>query len=325
MNYYLYKFSFTTALHIGNDFGRDNLSSSEYTIHSDTIFSALFIEAVHYGDQYAARLKCLFENGAAVLSDAFPFCGEEYFLPRPVYRIPSEQSVADPEDRKLFKKLSYIPLSMFQEYLHVSKARFDIRKAIDIQKNMVFEDKRQRVAIAGQKETQPYFVGNILFNDGCGLYMILGVENETDKSMLDRLLSSLSYSGIGGKRSTGFGKFELKKPVDIADSGQPAIQKLYGFMTNRHANFYMTLNTSLPDEQEMSQALDGANFVLCRRGGFIQSSGYSKKQLKKRTVYALSAGACLKNTYSGVFCNLADGGNHPVFRCLIPLFAGVTL
>lgn len=44
--YYLYKFHFYGALHIGPDDGRNVLQSSGILLHSDTLFSALCIEAL---------------------------------------------------------------------------------------------------------------------------------------------------------------------------------------------------------------------------------------------------------------------------------------
>lgn len=326
MNYFLYKLKFTTALHVGNDSGHDHLSSSEFTIHSDTLFSALCIEALHYGTTTFNQFIQLFETGQAILSDALPFRGTEFFLPKPIYRKQAVHPLPDPKDRKLFKKLAYIPLSMFYEYLCASDERpFDIHKAVELQKDIVFHDKRECVAISRQEVTRPYFIGSVVFNNECGLYLIIGTESDESKSMLEQLLFSLSYSGIGGKRSVGFGKFELDGPISVSESEGPMLHRLHQLLTNRNADFYMTLNTSLPGEQEMDSALADACFLLCRRGGFVQSYNYAKTPLKKKTIYALSPGACVKRTYSGVLLDLAQGGAHPVYRCLKPLFAGVNL
>lgn len=328
MNYYLYKMKFTSALHMGVDSGRDNLASSEFTIHSDTVFSALCIEAFRYGgEECLNRLVQIFESDRVSLSDALPYRGNEYFLPKPVYRRQNIRIESDPKDRKRYKKLSYIPVSMFEKYMNPSDhSQFDIHYAVSMLKDIVFENKRQCVAICGQEETQPYFIGSVVFNDGCGLYLIIGYESEADKSMMEKLLISLSYSGIGGKRGVGLGKFTLEAPDAVEDSqdiNRIAFQKL---LLNRNANFYMTLNTSLPAEQEMEEVLCDGEFMLCRRGGFVQSSNYADTEQKKKTIYAIAPGACLKRTYSGMICNLAgSGGRHPVYRCLKPMFAGVSI
>ena len=326
MKYYLYKLNFTTALHIGNDSGRDNLSSSEATIHSDTVYSALCIEAVSYGEEFLNRWVELAKSGEILLSDAMPFRKTEYFLPKPAFRRQSVHPLSNPKDRKLLKKLTFVPLSMFHDYLTASDSTpFDICKAFALQKDLAFPEKRQCVAITGQETTKPYFVGDVTFNDQCGLYLIIGVKAEAAKDLLERLLSGLSCNGIGGKRSSGLGKFNYDAPVMMETSEDPSIRGLLKLLCNRSADYYMTLNTSLPKEDEMEEALEDGGFLLCRRGGFVQSTSYADTFQKKRTVYALAPGACLRNTYTGVFCDLAQGGLHPVYRYLKPMFVGVNL
>lgn len=316
-----------SALHVGNDSGRDNLASSEFTIHSDTIISALCIEAIHYGGEALLNtLLNLFKNNVCVFSDALPYRGNEYFFPKPIYRKENTQLQSNPEERKLYKKLTYVPLSMFEEYLNVSgNAHFDIHRATNMLQDLAFDDKRQCVAVTGKEEASPYFIGSVIFNDDCGLYLIVGYDSSSTKIMLEKLLVSLSYSGIGGKRSAGLGKFELGNAINIGKIENESMSRLEKLLMNKSASLYMTLNTSLPMEQEMDEVLSDANFLLCRRGGFVQSANYADSQLKKKTIYALSSGACLRKTYSGTLCNLADGGNHPVYRCLKPLFVGVSL
>lgn len=327
MNYYLYKLRFASALHVGSDSGRDNLASSEFTIHSDTLFSALCIEAIHNGGEKCLnQLVGMFDRGEAILSDTLPFCAEEYFLPKPVLKKHAVHMDSEPKDRKLYKNLTYVPLSMFDEYLaSASGAPFDIHRAALLLQDIVLYDKRQCVAISRQEETQPYFIGSVVFNDDCGLYMIVGCENDEAKTMLNKLLKSLSYSGIGGKRSIGCGKFVLENSVEIAISDNPSFKTLHSLLNNKNANVYMTLNTSLPTEQELDEVVPTGRFMLCHRGGFVQSMSYSDTPLKKKNLYAFASGACLEMPYKGAVYDIASGGKHPVYCCLKPLFAGVNI
>lgn len=62
MNYAVFKLVFKTAYHVGNDLGSATLASAEMTINSDTLFSALCIEALQLGgEEYLKKLykKCL--------------------------------------------------------------------------------------------------------------------------------------------------------------------------------------------------------------------------------------------------------------------------
>ena len=52
MKYYMFRLSFPYGVH----FGDGNLDSSNMTFDADTLFSALFIEAVKSGEQVAQQL-----------------------------------------------------------------------------------------------------------------------------------------------------------------------------------------------------------------------------------------------------------------------------
>ena len=77
MKYYMFRLSFPYGVH----FGDGNLDSSNMTFHADTLFSALFIEAVKSGEQVAQQLLENTKKGNVVLSDAFPYIGDTYYLP----------------------------------------------------------------------------------------------------------------------------------------------------------------------------------------------------------------------------------------------------
>ena len=72
-------------------------------------------------------------------------------------------------------------------------------------------EERTRAAVPEGGETVPYFVGAYRFEANCGLYFLLGYEDAALEGEVHRLLKLLQYSGIGGKISSGFGKFRLEK------------------------------------------------------------------------------------------------------------------
>ena len=68
------------------------------------------------------------------------------------------------------------------------------------------------------------------FSAGNGLYLLAGFDSEVVQQRVETLLHSLSYSGIGGKRSAGLGRFTLSVeavPQGLAhrlmDNGAPAM------------------------------------------------------------------------------------------------------
>ena len=153
------------------------------------------------------------------------------------------------------------------------------------------------------------------FNDGNGLYIILGYEDEKVLDLTEMLLECLSYSGIGGRRSSGLGRFELyNMKVD---------RSLEDRLT-RTGKEYMTLSVSLPQDDELEMALDGANYKLIKRSGFVSSYTYSEEYLRKKDLYVLDSGACVINKYMGSVYDVSAGGRHPVYRYAKPMFLEVT-
>jgi CRISPR-associated protein Csm4 len=83
----------------------------------------------------------------------------------------------------------------------------------------------------------------------------------------------------------------------------------------------MTLSVSLPTDDELEKALDNAQYLLCRRSGFVSSDTYSDNQMRKKDLYVLKAGACIHNRYSGDVYDVSDHiGSHPVYRYAKPMF-----
>ena len=78
MNYTLYCLEFINGVH----FGRGNLDSSEITFHADTLFSALFQEALKMKKQ--DRFLKQVSDGKIIFSDAFPYIGKNYYIPKPM-------------------------------------------------------------------------------------------------------------------------------------------------------------------------------------------------------------------------------------------------
>lgn len=95
----------------------------------------------------------------------------------------------------------------------------------------------------------PYRVSSFHFNDGSGLYIIVGTETVKESEMFYDLLESLSYQGLGGKKSSGLGRFDfLEKELPEALNKR----------IDNKATHYMLLSTALPEDDEFEKSLDGA-------------------------------------------------------------------
>lgn len=313
MAYSLYRLEFDAGLHIGADTGGPSLDNSRMTIHSDTLFSALCCECAGSGD--ITRLYEYFSDNALTISDALPYYRGEFFLPKPILYKENVRRESSSAQKKAFKSIEYIPLSMFNEYVRsLSGAEIDPERLRYDFGTMVVDT---RVSVEESLNPMPYNIAYWRFNRDSGLYVVVDYNDERALSFFEDALSSLGLSGIGGKQSAGLGKFGVQKC--------PLPPSLEALLDDRDADYQMLLGTALPSDGELDKALAGGWYTVIRRGGFVRSNTYSSRQLKKRTIYMLSSGSCLKARFDGEIFDLSDGGAHPVWRCGKTMFAGVKL
>ncbi|MGI6705943.1 MAG: type III-A CRISPR-associated RAMP protein Csm4 [Clostridia bacterium] len=314
MAYSLYRLEFSTGLHIGVDSGGSSLDDGRMTIHSDTLFSALCCECAKNGS--VNRLYDLFAGNLLTISDALPYHKDEFYLPKPVLFIGNVKREGNSEQKKMFKAIEYIALSVFTEYVESLSSGGEMEpESLKYDFGRLIVD--TRVALKGASQSTPYNVAYWRFNEDSGLYIIVRYKEETALSFLEDTLSALGFSGIGGKQSVGLGKFSLHK------CSVPS--KLIDLLEDTGADYQMLLGTALPPDHELDTALNNGWYGVVRRGGFVRSETYSQTPLKKRTIYMLTPGSCLKSRFEGGIFDLADGGAHPVWRCGKTLFAGVRL
>ena len=85
------------------------------------------------------------------------------------------------------------------------------------------------------------------------------------------------------------------------------------------------LSASLPREEELEQALEGATYQLVRRGGFVASDTYAETPQKKKTQYFFRSGSVFGHRFTGDLYSVGGFGEHPVYRYAKPMFLGVDL
>lgn len=309
MNYKVFELQFNTGVHIGNG----KLTDSESAIMADTIFSALCQEAAAlYGEDGIRRLASYVEADQLRLSDAMPVHGEEYYIPRPMMRIDSGQT-GDSRQKKAFKKLDYIRAGSLKAYLD---GALDANRELEILRQMGSDRIQTMACIDEGKTAVPYPVGVFYFGKGWGLYIILAYTDDDVLRFAEELMESLEWSGIGGKRSAGLGKFSLY-PGRLPDSF------LSGLKTRAEAGQYMTLSVSMAAEDELKEAVASAQYSVIRRSGFVASAEYADTLVRKKDFYMFRAGATFGKTFGGVLQDVSSGGNHPVYRYGKPLFLEV--
>ena len=324
MNYYLYKLAFDTAVHFGSSASAQSLYVSEDHFCADTLFSALCHTALTLRGQSGLEQLCsAAKEGRFFLSDSMPWLNDTFYLPKPFVSSRSDQEI--PADkRKTIKKLKWLPVEDFPAFADSIRggAPYDAEKAIvefGIYTSMA------KVRITEGEDSMPYQVGLYHFKKDAGLWFIAGCETEETAELLEVLIEGLSFSGIGGKASAGYGKFHVDDMIFLNEPFDDITEWLLAALDNTAASKQMLLSTSLPSEEELTKLLPEAEYMLTRRAGFVQSSSYAEESRKKTTQVFLAAGSVLPIRFDSVLYEVGEAGKHPVYRLSAPLFLGVEL
>lgn len=225
MSYFLLKLAFDTAVHFGASDTAAGADTSSLTLRADTIFSALCHTALATGGSSRLSVLCsMVQQGELQLTDAMPWRGETLYLPKPLTTAVFNASLSTTE-RKTLKKLAWIPVSKFDAYMaSLQQGMYPL----DEQDTAPFGDayEQAKASVAEGPNAQPYFVGLYSFRPDCGLYLVCRCE-DTQWDLLVSLFRACGLSGIGGRVSTGYGKFHLKGvPVCLNTS----LDKLHRWM-----------------------------------------------------------------------------------------------
>lgn len=307
MKYRIYKLKFKAPVH----FGQQSLEKSGNVFMADTLFSALFIEAVKSENNMAEKFYNLVYYDKLIFSDALPYIDKELYVPKPIMRL-EYTSEGDSKIKKAFKKLNYLPINRLTDYIN---GRLD---ADDI--NMNFEKKfgayemRTVAAVHGLEESVPYHVQSFRYNKNSGLYVIVGYESDEADEIFDELIFSLGYNGIGGERSSGYGRFEARVS-DITDELIDRLQNKY--------DKYMNLSIALPADVELDKSICESEYSLIKRSGFTDVSVSNNDTKRKKDIFMFKAGSTFKNTFAGNIFNVASDNVQPVYRYGKAMWLGV--
>ena len=308
MRHAICKLSFHTAVHFGSDDGGSSLTGARPTFHADVLFSALFRALQARGS--AETLLHAVQSGELSFSDAFPWSGPRFFLPRPVglFARHAHSADEDPSQRKLLKRITYVPADLLEDFL---QGRADLQMLHSLNRfGRAFEE--TRVNRRDGDQPLPYQVSGFRFAEDAGLYLIVS-GTEPSMEQFETGMAVLAAEGIGGKISSGWGKFDFEM-AQISDRWAKALE-------NDAAPCQMLLSAALPSEEELSAALDDAYYTVLRRGGFAFSE--QSRPLKKRTTYLLGAGSTFPRRFEGTVLEVGVGMPHPVWRYARAMFMGV--
>lgn len=333
MSWILYKLKFKTAVHFGADrAGGAGLATSSESCHADTLFSALCHEWLNlFGEESLKELIMASKEGVFLISDLLPWKGEELYLPRPLLYVSrnqrkqkEEEDLAD-DDRKKWKKIKFLPVSKFDAYLQslLSGAKISLGEELEIPEVL-----STRVAVGRGEESNPYLVAARIFPADGGLYFVTQIGSDDLIDKLEAVIESLSLSGLGGKRKSGLGRFELAEdPIEFDEQeGFYASDALLGKMLSRESELYMSLCPLSPTKEDLEKIKQEDSFYnLLPRRGFVQSKTYSSRPLKHRDAIMFGTGSCLNYPAKGQILDLAQNGGHPVYRYGLGFYVGVNL
>ena len=249
-------------------------------------------------------MSCLLPRNQAIFSDAFPYIGERLYIPKPMAcvseRAANSAESGDSRARKANKALKYIPADKLGDFLSGS---FDFVGELERFNNGVsFLRTKVNLTRSTSEDAEPYHVGGYRFAPECGLFFLVGGTYDVRP-----LMEQLSYSGIGGKRSSGYGRFTFEVREDAP------LHLVDGSSFGERA---MLLTSALPREAELTDSLlEGARYHLVRKGGFVQSTSHAPTPRKKRSLCLFAAGSVFERCFEGDVLDVnATPGAHPVYR-----------
>ncbi len=311
MEYSIYKFDFRTGVH----FGTGALDKTTYTFKADQLFSALYIEAMKLG--IADELYDAVDSGRIVFSDGMPYINRQYLIPKPMIHIEGDRS-SESEQKKAYKKMKYLPVEQIDEFL---SGEMKLVKGEDPMRNYGHRCMQTMAHVRRDDDTSPHRIGTFYYEPGCGVYIIVGYNDDKDIELLEQLLTAVSYVGLGGKKSSGLGKFEL-----IKGKMSEKLRNRLGQDKGRQ----MLISSALPLDDELDEALNEASYLLEKRTGFVAppvsnkpDDILSEEWQKKRDLYVFASGSCFNKRFAGGIYDVSKKGEYPVFRYAKAMFMEV--
>lgn len=325
MGYYIYPLVFHTPVHFGSAELGGDLSTCGVEYSSDTLIGAILHELSVYGDDNLLNaVRDKLSQQKIMFSDLFPYTksdnGEyKLYLPKPVLMGKRKAISKDLQEvrrmateLKKQKKMSYIQAANMGKFM---KSLMEGGNFID---GVSFYDMAvtERVNMRGEQPL-PYFVGSCSFRENSGMYVIVYAETDEDADLISKILSYLLAGGIGGKRSSGYGKAVIGEPVAENNDDWQAILSM---LRNNEKGWQMSLSSLIPNVEEIEMVQQGY-YKLKQRSGFISTFG--DESVKKSSVSVLSSGACFPKRIAGSKVVLAEGNARAVERYGTALFVGL--
>lgn len=127
------------------------------------------------------------------------------------------------------------------------------------------------------------------------------------------LMDSLQYAGLGGKRTSGLGSFELS----ILPLPDILKERIFGDYSR-----YLSLSTSFPSLGEISTIDESSKYLIMKTSGFAYSEA-SNELLRKQDYYKFKSGSTFPKRFAGDIVDVRpECFPHPVWNYSKGLFFG---
>lgn len=318
MSYLLYKLKFPVGIHIGSDSGR--LDETLMSMYSDTFYSAIYNEYVKlYSDEELLELT---KNNNFFVSDLLPYKNANetlFYIPKPILDVNTKSmEKLETAERKKIKKMEFIPINKLSNYIDFIKKGIDF-PTIDTNFGKKVLYPRNKVT-RGIEDNEIYNIEIFKFLEGAGLYFLVNLPEEFIMKF-DKVLESLTFTGIGGKKSVGYGSFEIleKKEIKFDDNN-------FGKYLFNEWNYNILLSSYIPEENNVINLKEKENYYkLIKRSGFVNNSQYNDTPIKRKQIYMISSGSILNFKPVGKLVDLNIRGKHSIYRLGKPIVLGVEI
>jgi len=305
--YTVLRLEFETPVRFGTGRSASGLDSMSMTAASDQFFAAVCMEWIQlYDEDSLTEMIGNVQEGNIAFSSLFPWNQTirlkpdlkteigpiAYYLPRPLVR--GKKSVeSDTQVKKKLRKVLWIEAEAMQDYLEFVKTgsgdptsfqksfgsevvwdRVNTRSGADNELYRVAAWQFDRV-IPWSKENKKKIIidKKLLEQRVSGLYWIISCQDESMLKKLIEAANSLGYSGVGGKISSGLGKYIVwEDSLEDSVSGKAMLS----YLDDKAAPIQMALGCVVPYTDEDFSIMQDVetSYLLVSRTGFTSSADF---------------------------------------------------
>jgi CRISPR-associated protein Csm4 len=345
---YLVELQFDHAVHFGSSIAGFGIEDVDETCHSDTLFSGIInqLAAIEHLISDFSLKNFLQEFNSPTppfrISSFGVVKGVDYFLPKPLIEpdfFACDSSVN--KYKKDFKKLKWVHLEDFHKWQKKSLSSDDIKGYFVSYDNepppksppfSKIHTKVQHIQDRETDATQIYHTGQLFYGERVYPFFFFDFNSKSlSWEWFVEALRLIGISGLGGRRSTGYGKFCLRyEPILIGGDESAWPKKVCE--SNQHTKA-ITLWSNVLNHQSEGQYLfsllapkalsENDCFVynlIIRKGWFFSNSSFC--QMKRKTVYMFSEGSIFYRNVEGGLINISPDelpeNHHDIYRYGLP-------